>query len=176
MSQREEPAVATHWITAAARPVKELAPAERQQLYHLMSSHFENVDSAQFFADLDEKRSVIIVTDPTTQRIVGFATLTVLETTLGGSRIAAIFAGDTVLEPAYWGHHAWIRTWSGMRSNWPSPPTARPCTSCCLRRRIAATGFCPASFASIFLIQRERSRRSAPTSRCAGTLEVSAGV
>jgi hypothetical protein len=77
-----------------------------------MSRHFENVREAQFYSDLDEKRSVIVIRDPATEQIVGFATMTILETTWQGERLAALFAGDTVIEPPYWGQPAWIRVWS----------------------------------------------------------------
>jgi len=97
---------------AEAVPVACLRDGQRQELLGLMSDHFENIDKPQFFADLDEKHSVILISDPRVERIVGFATLGILSTSLDGEPLAAIFAGDTVVEPAYWGHHAWIRHWS----------------------------------------------------------------
>ncbi len=112
MSDPEPLAEESRSIVVETRAVPLLTPAEREQLFQLMAGHFENVDAAHFFADLDEKRVVILISDPALGRFVGFATLGVLQTTVDGEPVAAVFAGDTVIEPPYWGQHAWIRVWS----------------------------------------------------------------
>src|SRR4051794_19193878 len=110
MMSQAEPAASTS-VTSTVKPVAELASDERERLYKLMSGHFANVDREQFFHDLDEKRSIVLVTDTSQDRLCGFSTLTLIESELDGRPIAAVFAGDTVMEPAYWGHHGWVRAW-----------------------------------------------------------------
>lgn len=98
-------------IASTVRPVATLTASERQQLFELMSAHFENVDQTQFFRDLDEKRSVVLLVDSEQDRICGFSALTLRETIIDGEPVSAVFAGDTVIEPDYWGQHSWLLNW-----------------------------------------------------------------
>jgi hypothetical protein len=98
-------------LVCGVKPVAELDSVERRQLYELMSGHFANVSEAQFFADLDEKPSVVLVRDAPSGRLRGFSTLKLLETSLDGEPLVAVFAGDTVMEPDCWGQYGWVREW-----------------------------------------------------------------
>jgi hypothetical protein len=93
-------------------PVTELSAAERARLLELMSNHFTGITPAQFFADLDEKPSVLLVREGATGRICGFSTIMLFQVTHGTERVAAVFAGDTVIEPEYWGHPSWVYAWA----------------------------------------------------------------
>jgi hypothetical protein len=99
-------------LACTVTPVTELTTAERARLFELMSRHFDRVDPELFFADLDEKPSVLLVREPATGRICGFSTIMSFEITHGTERVAAVFAGDTVIEPEYWGHPSWVYAWA----------------------------------------------------------------
>src|SRR5689334_12304995 len=96
-------------VVTTVRRVAELSSEERERLYALMSGHFANVDHEQFLRDLDEKQFVVTVVDKADGRLCGFSTQMLYEAELDGQRIPAVFAGDTVMEPAYWGYHGWAR-------------------------------------------------------------------
>ena len=99
-------------LVCGVSPVAQLTSQERAELLGLMIGHFDRIDSTHFFRDLDEKRSVILVRDAATRRLRGFSSITRYETTLNGQRLAAVFAGDTVMEPDCWGHSAWLYHWA----------------------------------------------------------------
>jgi hypothetical protein len=89
-----------------------LPRAVREEMFVLMTAHFERIDRTQFLRDLDEKRSAILVRDAQSGRLRGFGSITRYETTLNGQRLAAVFAGDTVMEPDCWGHAGWLFRWA----------------------------------------------------------------
>ena len=99
-------------LACTVTPVSVLTAVERARLFELMSCHFDRVDRARFFADLDEKPSVLLVREAASGTICGFSTIMLFETTQSHERIAAVFAGDTVIEPEYWGHPSWVYAWA----------------------------------------------------------------
>ncbi|MBL9124641.1 MAG: hypothetical protein JNG90_13480 [Planctomycetaceae bacterium] len=101
-----EPASSCEVVTTAS-----LSGEQRTALYRLMADHFENVDAATFFRDLDEKQFVVLLHDSGTRRIVGFSTITSLETELAGEPVGAVFAGDTIFAPELWGQSSWLYRW-----------------------------------------------------------------
>jgi GNAT superfamily N-acetyltransferase len=111
---------------AVVVPVGSLEAAERRQLFALMSSHFDNVDERRFFRDLDEKLSVLLLRDRG-ERILGFSTMGLLRTELAGQPLAAVFVGDTVIEPEYWGQSAWLYAWSRRTFEMAKESGASPC-------------------------------------------------
>lgn len=92
-------------------PVSSLDRSGRTELFALMSSHFDGVVEQQFFQDLDEKQWVVLLHDTASGRITGFSTIMLLETELTGQPLAGVFAGDTIIEPEYWGQSAWLYQW-----------------------------------------------------------------
>ncbi|HVU87091.1 MAG TPA: hypothetical protein VHD36_07205 [Pirellulales bacterium] len=112
MNDPDSPARGPDALDCQVTPVPKLSAAERGRLFELMSRHFDQVDQAQFFADLDEKPSVLLLREAASGSICGFSTITLFETTRGGERLAAVFAGDTVVDPEYWGHPAWVYAWA----------------------------------------------------------------
>ena len=53
-----EPAPREPSLTCSVVPATSLNRSERDELFALMSSHFDRVSESQFFRDLDEKRAV----------------------------------------------------------------------------------------------------------------------
>lgn len=92
--------------------VPDLLDTDRAQLLALMRGHFDQVDAAQFYRDLDEKPSVVLVREAASSRICGFSTITYFDMVVAGELVGAVFAGDTVIEPQYWGHSAWVYAWA----------------------------------------------------------------
>ena len=96
---------------SATRAVASLSGFERADMLDLFLAHYDGTDAEQFFADLDEKREVLLVSLGT--EIVGFTTIDVYERDWESRRIRIIFSGDTVVHRSHWGQQAlafgWIR-------------------------------------------------------------------
>jgi hypothetical protein len=99
-------------MAAAARPVASLTAAERSRMFEIMSGHFENVSQSRFFADLDEKDVAVVMTDIARGELRGFSTIGRLTATVDAQPVLALFAGDTVIEPEFWGESAWLSVWA----------------------------------------------------------------
>ena len=85
------------------RLVADIQKRERNEMFALMNRYFANVNRAQFDADLDEKLWAIQMVDPTSGHIRGFSTQTLIEQHFDGRPILAVFSGDTIVDPDYWG-------------------------------------------------------------------------
>lgn len=96
-------------MVTVSRAVADVAPGELDRLYELMCEHFVNVDRAHFERDFAEKETVFLVRDEETNRIEGFSTLMPLRTELDGEPLVALFTGDTVIDPRYWGDRQFLR-------------------------------------------------------------------
>ncbi len=113
-------------IACEVVPVKSLTTHERQELFALISNHFEGLSETQFFNDLDEKRSVLHLREVESGRLCGFSTITLRETTFNDQPLAAVIAGDTIIEPAYWGHPGWLHPWAAHAFELAAQSTAKP--------------------------------------------------
>jgi hypothetical protein len=80
-----------------------------ERLYELHAASYDDVDPGRFRRDLAEKRWVILLREADAGRVVGFSTQRTLDATVGGRRVRALFSGDTVIDPAYWGEQALVR-------------------------------------------------------------------
>jgi hypothetical protein len=87
-----------------------VAPATRDAMFRLLSSHFAGVDRESFDDDLDGKNAVILLEDE--DRVLrGFSTLLVYTTRAAGRPMTIVYSGDTIVERASWGSPALARTW-----------------------------------------------------------------
>ena len=82
----------------------------REQMFHLLSAHFDGVERALFDADLDEKDEVITLSDAD-GALRGFSTLRAWRLELDGQALWALFSGDTIVDQAAWGSPALARGW-----------------------------------------------------------------
>ena len=109
---------------ASAHRVPELAAAERDEMYQLMDRHFEGVGPEQFARDLAAKDWVLRIRAD--GRLLGFSTLQSWHTTHAGRRLAVIYSGDTIVDPAAWGSpvlpRAWIALVRHIQSSHPHLP------------------------------------------------------
>ena len=76
-------------------------------MYQLLSAHYACTDFHRFCEDLRAKDSVILIFDRALNRLRGFSTIkSVTVTREDGVACRAIYSGDTIIEPAYWGNTA----------------------------------------------------------------------
>jgi len=107
-------------------PVPALASGERRHLFDLFARHYEHVTWPRFEADLVEKDCVVLLRDGVTGEVRGFSTQKVIPAVVQGRRLRALFSGDTIIDPAFWGDQELIRGWcrfaGALRSADPATP------------------------------------------------------
>jgi hypothetical protein len=81
------------------------------EMYDLMTAHYDNVDPDTFQRDLSEKRDVILLRDSEERSIKGFSTLMLLEQAVEGDSVTALFSGDTIIDKEYWGTNELPKWW-----------------------------------------------------------------
>jgi hypothetical protein len=92
-------------------PIAALGDADTRTLFALFARHYEHVDRARFAADLAEKDCVIVLRERGAGVIRGFSTQQVLSFSVDGEPLRALFSGDTIIEPAFWGDQELVRGW-----------------------------------------------------------------
>jgi hypothetical protein len=106
---------------AVVVPVDDFGSSLRDELFALLSSHFEGVTREQFEIDLSEKNYVILLRRD--DRLVGFSTLRAYETTYANGPVSVIYSGDTIVAPEAWGTtalpRAWIASVNELRATYP---------------------------------------------------------
>lgn len=95
-------------------PVAEVTAQERDAMFNLMDRHYENVHRGRFEADLAEKQWVIELREPATRELRGFSTQVLLEATVEGHPIKALFSGDTIVDRDHWGDSALAHVWGNL--------------------------------------------------------------
>ena len=99
----------------------DLRPEDREEMFALLSRHFDGVKRRQFDHDLDEKNWVIQLRWQ--NRLVGFSTLLATASIFDGVSLTVIYSGDTIVAPEAWGTPAlarqWIATVNCIRGEFP---------------------------------------------------------
>jgi hypothetical protein len=88
--------------------------AQRAAMFALMDRHYENVTRPAFDADLAEKQWVILLLDPKTEEVCGFSTQVLLDATIAGRPIKALFSGDTIVARDRWGDQSLSHVWGRL--------------------------------------------------------------
>jgi hypothetical protein len=83
-------------------------------MFALMDRYYENVRRAVFEADLDEKQWVIQVRHPHSGELCGFSTQMLLDVSVSGRPITALFSGDTIIDRSHWGDSALTHVWGRL--------------------------------------------------------------
>lgn len=91
--------------------IHDLTSIQRDEMYSLMDSYYDNLSKQVFERDLSEKKDVVILRDGPNGAIKGFSTLRLLEQTVDGNPVTALFSGDTILDRGYWGTDELIKCW-----------------------------------------------------------------
>jgi hypothetical protein len=81
----------------------------RDEMFALLTEHFQGVTRAQFECDLDEKNRVILLRHES--RLVGFTTLLAYESCFDGGPVSVVYSGDTIVAREAWGSPALSRAW-----------------------------------------------------------------
>ena len=106
-------------------PREALAPVQRDEMFALLSRHFEGVTREQFDRDLAEKNWVVEIRRD--DRLLGFSTLLVTEANTDEGAVTAIYSGDTIVAPEAWGSPLLARTWIAAVNSLHAAFPARPC-------------------------------------------------
>jgi hypothetical protein len=101
-------------LTAQLVDVADVTPPQREEMFVLMHAHYANVHRPVFEADLAEKRWVILVRDPASDELRGFSTQTLLDATVAGRPVKALFSGDTIIHRECWGDRALSHVWGRL--------------------------------------------------------------
>jgi hypothetical protein len=94
--------------------VSRLTSSERDEMFHVMESNYENMVRTRFDRDLAAKSWVILVHTAESQRLVGFSTQVILNVDVGGERAQALYSGDTVVSREQWGDPALASAWGNF--------------------------------------------------------------
>lgn len=95
--------------TATLVDRERLSLNEREEMFALLTEHFDGVTRAQFERDLDEKNWVIRIRRE--HRLCGFSTLLVRLVEVDGATVTAIYSGDTIVAQEAWNSPALARAW-----------------------------------------------------------------
>ena len=106
-------------------PRDSLTAAQRDEMFALLSLHFEGVMREQFERDLAEKNWVVEIRRD--GRLLGFSTLLVCEERHNGRPLTAIYSGDTIVAPEAWRSPALARAWIAAVNHLRATFPARPC-------------------------------------------------
>jgi hypothetical protein len=83
-------------------------------MFTLMDRYYENLNPAVFAADLEQKQWVILLFDPRTEELCGFSTQALLEVSVAGRPVKALFSGDTIVARDRWGDPALAHVWGRL--------------------------------------------------------------
>lgn len=116
----------TRHLKSDVLPVCDLSEERARGLFALFSRHYDGVSWETFEADLREKDRVIVLRDAATGALGGFSTLKLLSARVRGKAIRAVFSGDTVIDPAYWGEQELVRAFCREAGRvWAEDPLTR---------------------------------------------------
>ena len=112
-------------LTAAVVDVLQLSRQDRWRMFAIYQAHYEATSWERFESDLDDKTHAVLVRNDGGM-IQGFTTLSIMETSLGGKRLRAIYSGDTIIDREYWGSQqlafTWIRFAGSIKAAEPLTP------------------------------------------------------
>jgi hypothetical protein len=120
--------VTANAITANAMHRVALTSTDRDELFALLSEHFDGVLPDQFQRDLDEKDWVLRIRSgpPASSRLIGFTTLQASTALHERRTIRVLYSGDTIMAPEGWGSpvlaKAWIALVHRMQAEHPHDP------------------------------------------------------
>ncbi len=101
-------------LTGRLESISDLTSQQRADMLALMDRYYANITVMQFAHDLKEKQWVITLSDPQSGRLCGFSTQMVMHTECQGKPIHALFSGDTIIAPEYWGDVALSHVWGNL--------------------------------------------------------------
>lgn len=91
--------------------IEDLSKEDVEDMYSLLSTHFEDVKRDVFNADLANKNWVILLKDANIDQLKGFSTLLMYNTVFEGEPLSVVYSGDTIMDPSAWSSSVLSRTW-----------------------------------------------------------------
>jgi hypothetical protein len=79
-------------------------------MWRLFARYYDDVERDRFESDLAEKNAVILVWDAE-HKLRGFSTIYHMDGDVEGKRFSAVFSGDTIVHPRFWGQTAMQRAY-----------------------------------------------------------------
>jgi hypothetical protein len=101
----------TRRLSSQVLPIQEIDADFTTKLYRLFAAGYDNVSPARFASDLAEKDFVVVLRDTESGEPRGFSTQQILRITVDGKPVRALFSGDTIIDPDYWGEQELVRGW-----------------------------------------------------------------
>jgi hypothetical protein len=101
-------------LLAEIIPISEIGSDQRAGMFALMEQYYAGMSRDIFETDLSEKHWVVQLLDAQTREIRGFSTQMVLELTVGGRPVRALFSGDTIVDRSCWGQSALAQAWGQL--------------------------------------------------------------
>ena len=80
------------------------------RLFELFARYYQQVDRVRFDRDQSEKDWVLLLFDAQ-GAVQGFTTLKVCQAEVLGRQIRAVFSGNTIIAPDFWGEQELVATW-----------------------------------------------------------------
>ncbi|MEW6009344.1 MAG: hypothetical protein AB1629_06905 [Candidatus Omnitrophota bacterium] len=96
------------------KEVNSLSHAEKDRMFQLMTSYFDNMKREIFDRDLSEKQWVILLKDSDIGYIRGFSTQMLISEEVDKISVKALFSGDTIIEKEYWGQTELVKVWGKL--------------------------------------------------------------
>ncbi len=101
----------TRRLSSQVLPIQEIDADFTAKLYRLFATSYDNVTLARFESDLAGKDFIVVLRDAESGEPRGFSTQQILRLTVDGKPIRALFSGDTIIDPDYWGEQELVRGW-----------------------------------------------------------------
>ncbi len=89
---------------------KEIGARVRDEMFDLFALHYDVVQRSTFEEDLSNKDLVILLR-AADRKLLGFAALSIHETTNNARHVRYIYYGDAVMDSDYWGPGQLLRSW-----------------------------------------------------------------
>jgi hypothetical protein len=113
-------------LQAEITPAKQVLTQHVDRLYRLYADCYDGTDPARFRADLEEKQWVILLLDAETEDVVGFSTQLLIDVQINQQPVHALFSGDTIIHPRYWGSLELVRAWCRLAARLKAQGGNRP--------------------------------------------------
>lgn len=100
-------------LSSEIRKINKLSAQDKDRMFELMQTYYENVNQSKFLKDLHEKDGVLLLTTEN-NKIQGFSTYLIIETNFNNETIYALYSGDTIVDQKYWGQIALFRSFANL--------------------------------------------------------------
>lgn len=101
-------------LRSSIRPPHDLSSRDFEEMFGLMTRHYDKADREMFFEDLREKHWVIELRDDLTGQLKGFSTQRLMDTPLDKETVTALFSGDTIVDRECWGSPILAIAWGQL--------------------------------------------------------------